>query len=787
MNPADAPSASRTVHLRVNGMTCASCTGAVDRALKTVPGVERSTVNLLSNSARIVMDGSNASPTSPFPKELVAAVERAGFQAEVVEEAPTVGASSSGDAVDADSAAGYRRRFLVAAILSVPWAIHMLGAPFGAAIHIPHWLQAVLAGAILFGPGWPFLASATRALRHGHTNMDTLVSLGATLAYAYSLATAFGGLGAADGATAGVYFESSAFLITFISLGKWLEAIARGKAQSALVALLDLTPRNAIRIEDGEEQEVPVDQLTRGDRVVVRPGERIPADGVLRRGRTSVDESMLTGESVPVSKGSWDGVTGGTLNLDGRIEFEVTASGRDTTLAGIVRLVAEAQAEPAPIQRFADRISSVFVPAVVGLAIVTGIVWAFIPGGGLEAAIIHAASVVVIACPCALGLATPTAILVGSSLGLQHGILIRNGGALERLGRATNIWFDKTGTLTTGRFAVTRVIPESGWTEETLLAVAAAADRSSQHPLAQAIVAAAEERDYSLPSLESLNETPGLGVEAQVEGKTVRVGRASFVAHLGHGDGAEDDTDAARSGEGSTESLAIGAPPESGATLIAVAVDRAFAGWIELEDQPRPEAAGALASLRQAGVQLTVLTGDRRPAAERLARALSISSIEAEVLPGEKQRRIRDAQQVAAQNAATKNPAKAGTGEAATVVMVGDGLNDAPALAAADVGVALGSGTDAAKEAGDIVLVRTDLRDLVRAFRLSRATLRKVRQNLGWAFIYNLIGIPIAAGVFTPWGWTLRPEHAGLAMALSSVSVVTNSLLLRRQEKRIFA
>lgn len=779
------PSASTTdsappqtsLRLQVGGMTCASCTGAVERAIRKVAGVSRVSVNLLDHSARVQLDPGEVVEADA----VVRAVERAGYSARVVEGDD---AGSGGPSMpDADEeAAAYRRRFIVAAVLSLPWAVHMATMPFGHVFHLPNWLQATLAGAILVGPGLPFLRSAARAARYGHSNMDTLVSLGALLAFGYSLGTAYGGLGL-SGSEGDVYFESAAFLITFISLGKWLEAVARGKARSALVALLDLTPRKATVIVDGEEVERPVDELEPGQRIVVKPGERVPADGVVRRGRTSVDESMLTGESVPVSKKSWDDVTGGTLNVDGRIEVEVTASGRETTLAGIVRMVQEAQAEPAPIQRLADRISSIFVPSVIAISIVTGVIWAFVPGGGWNAAVVHAASVVVIACPCALGLATPTAILVGSSLGLGHGILIGGGAALERLGRSRHFWFDKTGTLTTGEFTVTRVLVADGTGADSeradaLLAHAAAAERSSNHPLARAIVAEAGRRALTLEPLDSLEETPGLGVDARVGERRVRIGRASFLEEHGLAvvdpddcagfDSPNDAGDAAADPPGSEPSLTVGG------TLVAVAVDETFTGWIELFDEPRPEAREVLDALRESGIETTLLTGDRRPAAERIARQLGIQHIEAEVLPGEKQTRVRDAK-------------KSGTDDETIVTMVGDGLNDAPALAAADVGVALGSGTDAAKEAGDIVLVRADLRDLVRAHRLSRATLQRIRQNLGWAFVYNLIGIPIAAGIFTPWGFTLRPEHAGLAMALSSVSVVTNSLLLRRKEAAIFA
>ncbi len=729
----DPGSSERRVRLAIGGMTCASCVRAVERAITSVPGVVDAAVNLATGDARVTLSSADGDPgISP---RLAAAVERAGYTARV-----TAAGEVEAD-LSAEESAAARRRFLLALAGTAPVAAAMWGlgpTPLSIAI------QGGFAFLVLAGPGGSFFLSATRALARLHTTMDTLIALGAGTSFLASIAALFGWLGAG----APLFFETSAFLITFISLGKWLEARARGEARAALRSLLDLSPPTARRIENGEERTVPAAELTPGDRIVVLPGERIPADGVVRRGTTAVDESLLTGESVPVDKKSWDEVTGGSLNESGRIEVEVTAAGQRTVLSGIVRMVREAQAEPAPIQRLADRVSGVFVPVVIVLAIATLVTWLAL-GAEPARAIGFAVAVVVIACPCALGLATPTAILAGSGLGLRHGILVKNGGALESLARATVLLLDKTGTVTEGRFSLVAVETAGAFDEDRLLATAAALERGSSHPIARAVVAAAVARGLTVPALETVEEARGLGLAGRVAGIAVRVGRREFLVEDG---------------------VAVTADSDRQTTRVHVAIDGAFAGVLHFADSPRAEAKEVIAELRADGLEPILLTGDRRGPAEEIARAVGIARVEAEVRPGEKQDRVRAAQ--------------AG---GAVVAMVGDGINDAPALAAADAGIAIGAGADAAKESGGLVLVRSDLRDLVRARRLARATLAKIRQNLGWAFVYNLLGLPIAGGAFATLGVVLRPEYAGLAMALSSVSVVGNSLLLRRREGTIFS
>ena len=740
----------RTIQLEIGGMTCASCVRAVERAVERVPGVTDVAVNLATGDARVHLSvepsAAADSPEIPAPNDatdrLIDAITAAGYRARVTGE-DSVGASDLGD----EEGAIARRRFLLSLVGTVPAAVAMWTLGMGT---VSIAIQGVGAAFALGIPGRHYFITTIAALRRGHTTMDTLIALGAGTAFVASLAAATGALGP----EAPIFFETAAFLITFISLGKWLEARARGEARSALRSLLDLAPPVARKLVDGEEREVEAAELAVGDRIVILPGERVPADGVVRSGTTVVDESLITGESVPVEKVAWDDVTGGTVNESGRIVVEVTATGGRTVLAGIVRMVREAQAHPAPVQKLADRVSGVFVPIVIALATITFFAW-FLTTGDLPRALRFAVSVVVIACPCALGLATPTAILVGSGLGLRRGILIKNGGALEALARANVVFLDKTGTVTEGVFTLDRIEVADGTAEhpapdpDTILATAAALERGSNHPLARAVVAEAEARSLTTPPLDAVEEAHGLGLRGTVAGSAVLLGRPGFLAD---------------------EGIAMPREEASETSRVAVAIDGRYAGTLHWIDAPRADAPAVIAALHDAGLETVLLTGDRRGAAERVARAIGIDRVEAEVRPGEKQDRVAAAQ-----------------ASGASVAMVGDGINDAPALARADVGIAIGAGADAAKESGGIVLVRSELGDLLRAHRLARATLRKVRGNLGWAFIYNLLGLPIAAGVLAGQGVVLRPEIAGLAMAMSSVSVVINSLLLRRQEGRIFS
>ncbi|HEY6007076.1 MAG TPA: copper-translocating P-type ATPase, partial [Geobacteraceae bacterium] len=613
------------------------------------------------------------------------------------------------------------------------------------------WLNLVLSTAVQFSAGLTFYRGAWHALRNRSANMDVLVALGTSAAYFYSLGAFFGLLGARSD----VFFETSAMLIAFIRLGKYLEARARGKAGEALKKLLKLQADRARLLVDGVEREVPASQVRLGDTVLVRPGETIPVDGEVVGGASSVDEAMVTGESMPVEKEPGDTVTGATINRTGVITVRATRVGEETLLAQIVRMVQEAQADKAPIQRFADRVSAVFVPVVLLLALATFIVWYGPLGEGFLFAFRLAIAVVVIACPCAMGLATPTAIMVGSGVGLNRGILVKRGSVLEHIAGLQAVLLDKTGTLTHGAPTLTDIIPvaavEEGWLLERLAAV----ESLSNHPLAQAVVAGAVARGISPGPVDDYRETGGRGVTCTYGGEVLQAGNARFMSETGISV-EELDRDAQRlAGEGKS--------------LIYLAVAGVLRGVAAAADPVKEGSVAAVNALRGLGIATFMITGDHHGVAAAVAVAVGVDGFEAEVLPERKQQVVREYQQ-----------------RGLIVGMVGDGINDAPALAQADIGIAIGSGVDVAKETGDVVLIRDDLMDVVRAIRLGRATLAKVKQNLFWALFYNILGIPIAAGVlFYPFGITLKPEFAGLAMAFSSVSVVTNSLLLRRSGKKL--
>ena len=752
--PSKAPrrQAVRSTHLVVEGMTCASCVRRVEGKLRSLPGVLEASVNLASGSATVHhQEGAFAT------EALAEAVRSLGYRARVVEEDRL--AEEQQQAREAEIR-HWRDRFLFAAILSAPLLVAMAG-------HVWHvergwlaalqngWLQLVLASPVQWVAGATFYRDAYFNLRQRQANMSVLVCLGTTAAYVYSLLAVTGG---EAWGIHGLYFEVSAILITLVLLGKLLEALARGRASQAIRQLMGLQVPTARVVRDGHEVDLPVDQVQVGDEVIVRPGERIPVDGVVLAGASAVDESMLTGESLPVEKVEGDPVIGATVNTTGTLRVRATRVGRDTVLAQIVRTVEQAQAGKAPIQRFADQVSSYFVPAVVAVAAITFVGW-LVAAGQLTPALLAAVAVLVIACPCALGLATPTAVMVGSGRGAEQGILFRGGEYLELAGRLDALVFDKTGTLTEGRPRLTDVVaaPDRRGQEASLLRLAAAAERRSEHPLAQAVVEAAVQRlglagPEGLPEPEAFQALPGRGVEAVVEGRRIWVGRVR------RPDPAAGD--AAGDGEASPwPAGTIARLQAQGKTAVAVEVDGQVAAVLALADTLKPEAAPALAALRAMGLQLWMITGDNRRTALAIARQVGIEPerVLAEVLPDQKAAQVSRLQQ-----------------QGLRVGMVGDGINDAPALAAADVGFAVGTGTDVAIEAADVTLLRGDLRRLVAAIELSRATLRKIRQNLFWALVYNVLGIPVAAlGM-------LNPVLAGAAMALSSVSVTTNSTLLRR-------
>jgi P-type Cu+ transporter len=658
------------------------------------------------------------------------------------------------------------RRFLVSAVLSVPLFViamgHMWpGGPIAALLPAPWdvWVQALLATPVVLWGGWPFFVRGAQSLQTLNLNMFTLIALGVGVAYLYSLAAtvfpgAFPDAFRGHGGAVAVYFEAAAVITTLVLLGQVLELRARHQTSGAIRGLLELAPRTARRIDDdGSERDVDIDAVAPGDRLRVRPGERVPVDGTVEDGRSSVDESMITGEPVPVEKSAGSMVTGATVNGTGSLIVRATRTGDDTVLAQIVRLVAEAQRSRAPIQRLADVVAGWFVPAVVAIALVTLVVWAlFGPEPAMAMALVNAVAVLIIACPCALGLATPMSIMVGTGKGAQHGILIRSAEALETLEKIDVLVVDKTGTLTEGRPAVTRVTSTSDLDQETLLRWVASVEAASEHPLAAAIVARAQQGGVPLLPASDFESVTGQGARARVDGHVVAVGNHKMmVRELGEAADRLSDTDA--------ETLR-----RQGHTVMLVAVDARPAGWIAVADPIKATTAAAIRSIQEAGIRVVMLTGDGRPTALAVAAELGIDEVHAEVSPEDKHRVVRELQQA---------------GE--RVAMAGDGINDAPALARADVGIAMGSGTDVAMQSAGVTLMRGDLRGVAQAVRLSRATMTNIRQNLFFAFVYNAAGVPIAAGVLYPlFGLLLNPMVAAAAMSLSSVSVIANALRLQR-------
>ncbi len=753
LSPPDDPT---RVQLAVLGMTCAACVGRIERVLGRAPGVLDARVNLATQHATIDYD-----PAATAPEALAEAIRGAGYEVPDVPaagEAPPDAASRLAriDAAEESDARRDRRDLIVAAALAVPLLVVGMshGAIPGTAGAAGRYLQLALATAVVFGPGRRFLRLAVAALRHRSADMNVLVALGALTAWGWSAAVTFVPrlLPHGEHGHVPVYFEAAGAIVAFMLLGKALERRARRRLGDAVRGLVALQPPSATRLRGGVELEVTVGSLLPGDRVRVRPGQRVPTDGTVVEGQAAVDESMLTGESVPVERGPGDPVQGGTLVEGGSLVIEVTRRGAESAVARIVDAVSEAQGTRAPIARLADRVSAVFVPAVVALAALTFAVWMLLPHGpdGLAAAVEHFVAVLVIACPCALGLATPAAVAVGTSRAAALGLLVKGGEALERASKIDQVLFDKTGTLTLGRMALARVVPTGGRDEDELLALAAAAEAGSEHPVARAIVASATARGLTAVAATDFTATPGGGVRARVGASRVCVGTARWLASQGVAADA-------------LESAAADAA-DRGETPVFVAIDGAVAGLVTVADTVRPEAAATVAALTAMGVSVAIATGDRRATALTVACAVGVGEVHAEVRPEEK------AALVARLRAAGR-----------TVAMVGDGVNDAPALAAADLGVAMGGGADVAAAAADVTILRGGVGAVPTALALARATLRTIRQNLFWAFVYNLVGIPLAAGLLEPvTGWSLSPVFASAAMSLSSVSVLLNSLRLRR-------
>jgi Cu+-exporting ATPase len=730
-----------SVSLAIEGMHCASCVTAIEKALAAVPRVTQASVNL--GTARADVRGRELDAG-----RLIAAVRASGYEARPATE-------TTPDEEDARARAESRdvlARTIVAAVLTLPVVVISM-----ADLMFPgrNLLLLALTLPVYFWAGSPFLMGALRTLRHRTANMDTLIAIGTTAALLLSLAaTLFPErfAGAARSAMGPIYYEAVGVILTLILFGRYLETRARGRTSAAVRKLLDLAPKKARLVRGDEEREVALSEVAVGDLLRVKPGDAVPVDGIVRSGRSSVDESMVTGESIPVEKREGDRVIGGTLNAEGSFDMEATAVGSQTALAQIVRLVGEAQASKPPIQKLADRISGIFVPAVLGIGVVTWVLW-YVLGPEPRAlfATVALASVLIIACPCALGLATPTAILVGTGRAARAGILFRNADALERARRLTLVLLDKTGTITEGKPRLTDRVHVAGVSDEELLGLAAALEKGSAHPLAQALVSAAEEKRIAVAKVEAFESKTGLGVVGRVGGRRVAVGNARLF-----------ETEGVDTSPVQEEVVRFAA---EGKTPLLVAADGKLLGLLAVADPEKPSSASAVARLRRQGLKVAMLTGDRRDTARAVATRLGIDEVFSEVLASEKAAKVKELQD---------------RGE--IVAMVGDGVNDAPALAQADVGIAIGAGADVAIEASDITLVGGSLESVADAMTLSRATLATIRQNLFFAFLYNVLGIPIAAGLLYPVsGWMLSPMIASAAMAASSVSVVTNSLRLARK------
>jgi len=746
--PPASPATLAQIALEVTGMTCAACSARVERALAEVPGVAAANVNLMTGTATVSYDAAAVAPEA-----LAAAVRESGYGAALpASEADLRIRLERREEVRGEEITDLSRRFwptalLTAATMWLGMYLHDPASP--SAVALRYALLGLTAPVILWA-GRPFYVRAWAAARHRGADMNTLVSVGTGAAFLFSLATTLGSSWfLAHGIAPDVYYEAVDAIIAFVLLGHLLEAKAKGKSSAAIRRLAGLQPQVAHRITaGGVESDVPLAQVVAGDELAVRPGERIPVDGLVVGGRSNVDESALTGEPMPVAKAAGARVTGGTLNGLGALRVRATEVGERTALARIIRMVEDAQGAKAPIQRLADRIAGIFVPAVMGLAALTFVGWFLLgPSPSWLHGLVAAVTVLIIACPCAMGLAVPTAVMVSTGRGAELGVLIRGGDVIERAAGVDTVVLDKTGTVTEGKPAVTAVIALSV-AEDRLLQLAASVEALSEHPLAAAIVRAAGARNAPAEQAVDFQAMAGRGARAVVGGQSVVVGSARLVRELGVID------DAVRELERRL--------PEA-ATAVFVALDGRLAGAVAVADPVRPGSAEAIGRMRDMGLDVVMLTGDRRPAAEAVARVVGIGRVEAELLPDQKLDIIRRLQ-----------------GEGRIVAMVGDGLNDAPALAAADVGIAMGTGTDVAMEAGAITLVGGDLRAAARALDLSRRTLRIIRQNLAWAFGYNVIAIPVAAGLLYPaFGLLLSPAIAAAAMAMSSVSVVTNSLRLR--------
>ncbi len=749
-------SGDESINLSLGGMHCASCSLLIEKSLKKVPGVKQANVNFAAEKARIIFDSTKASVDN-----FIKAVKDAGYSAELSSSDPEVDRQKKSQEIKA-----LKNKFWFSFVFSVPMLYFMMFDFFGfwpgrAVMPYVGIISLILTFPVQFIIGAGFYKGLWSGLKMKMFNMDSLIAIGTSTAFFYSLWQFINyvlsnksiiGLGGTK--IPELYFETAAFLITFVILGKWLEARAKGGTSEAIKKLMGMQPKTARVIRDGLEKDLPLDEVIVGDVVVVRPGEKIPVDGEITKGNSSVDESMLTGESIPVEKNVGDKVVGATINKHGSFEFKVTKVGQETALSQIIRLIEDAQGSKAPIQNLADNISGWFVPAVLIIAAITFVVWFFFLGAGLTFSLMAFTSVIVIACPCALGLATPTAIMVGTGKGAEYGVLIKGGEPLEAACKVKVIVFDKTGTLTNGQPEVTDIVPVGTHDEDEVIIFAAGLEKTSEHPLAEAIIKYTQEEKISFSGATNFKAIPGHGVEGVINGKKYYFGNRKLM------------TDVVKI---SVENIdrKMRKLEDSGKTAMILANETEVMGLVAVADTIKESSLEAVQQLQKRGLQVYMITGDNRRTAEAIAKQAGIKNVLAEVLPQDKANEIKKLQD-----------------QKMRVAMVGDGINDAPALAQADVGIAMGSGTDVAMETGGIVIIKNDLRDVLTAIDLSKETMSKIKQNMFFALLYNVIGIPIAARIFVSLGLVLKPELAGLAMAFSSISVVSNSLLLKNFRPR---
>ncbi|MBQ5535287.1 MAG: cadmium-translocating P-type ATPase, partial [Oscillospiraceae bacterium] len=735
----------------VTGMSCAACSARVEKAVSQVPGVTSCSVSLLTNSMGV--EGSAS------PREIIAAVENAGYGASPKGASQTA-APQDDTLVDRETPV-LRRRLIVSLCLLLPLMYVSMGhmmwhwplPAFFDGNHVAMGLVQLLLAAAIMIVNQKFFISGFKSLWHRAPNMDTLVALGSSVSFVWSVyvlfamtrAAADGNAAAAEKLMMSFYFESAAMILTLITVGKMLEARSKGKTTDALKSLMRLTPKTAVVLRDGQETEVPIEQVRRGDVFVVRPGENIPVDGVVLEGHSAVNEAALTGESIPVDKAAGDAVSAATINQSGYLKCEASRVGEDTTLAQIIKMVSDAAATKAPIAKIADRVSGVFVPVVISIAVITFLIWLAL-GQSVGYALARGISVLVISCPCALGLATPVAIMVGNGMGAKNGVLFKTAVSLEEAGKVDIVALDKTGTITRGEPTVTKLVPAPGVTEDELLSLAAALEAKSEHPLAKAVMAEAERRAIPVRAVDDFTALPGNGLSAVLDGETLLGGSMSYL-----------HSHAALSPALEQQALELA---EQGNTPLLFAHGDRLLGVIAVADVIKEDSPQAIRELQNMGIRVVMLTGDNERTAKAIGALSGVDEVISGVLPDGKEAVIRRLR------------------EQGKVAMVGDGINDAPALTRADIGIAIGAGTDVAIDAADVVLMKSRLSDVPAAVRLSRATLRNIHENLFWAFIYNIIGIPLAAGVFVKLGLTLNPMFGAAAMSLSSFCVVSNALRL---------